>query len=163
MTPLYGRNFGGERLVDKTPCGRWETTTLIGALRLDATTTCMTLDGAMDGLAFTAYIKNFLCPTLRPGDIVIMDNLWSHSVHGVIEAIDKCGAQVCFLPPYSPEHNRIERLWRDLHANVTRNHRCRTISDLMSRVRYWLRREAKRRRARAPAPTARLRKRRVAA
>jgi transposase len=120
MTPLYGRNFGGERLVDKTPCGRWETTTLIGALRLDATTACMTMDGAMDGIAFMAYIKNFLCPTLRPGDIVIMDNLSSHSVQGVIEAIETCGAKVCFLPPYSPDFNPIEKMWSKIKQHLKR-------------------------------------------
>src|SRR5436305_307930 len=78
MTPLYGRRFDGERLVDHAPHGRWQTTSVIGALRLEGVSACMTLEGPVDGTAFAAYVKQFLCPMLRQGDIVILDNLSSH-------------------------------------------------------------------------------------
>jgi transposase len=118
MIGQYGRRFDGARLVDKTPHGHWQTTTLVGAVRLEGAGACMTLDGAMDSVAFTAYIETFLCPTLRTGDIVIMDNLSSHHGPDVRAAIESVGATVCFLPPYSPDLNPIEKMWSKIKQHL---------------------------------------------
>jgi transposase len=111
MTPLYGRRFDGERLVDHAPHGHWRTTTVIGALRLEGVGACMTLDGPVDAAAFAAYVKHFLCPTLRQGDLVILDNLSSHHAAGVAQSIEARGASLVWLPPYSPDFNPIEKMW----------------------------------------------------
>ena len=91
-----------------TPYGHWKTTTFIAALRCHAVTAPMVTDGPMDGALFPAYVRTFLCPSLRPGDIVIADNLSSHKVAGVREAIEAVGATIRYLPPYSPDFNPIE-------------------------------------------------------
>jgi transposase len=111
MTLLYGRTFGGERLVDHAPHGHWSTTTMIGALGVKGAGACMTLEGALDGLAFLAYVEQVLGPTLKAGDCVVVDNLSSHRVSGVREAIEKRGASLKALPPYSPDLNPIEKMW----------------------------------------------------
>jgi transposase len=95
-------------------------TTFIAALRCDAVTAPMVADGPMDGALFLAYVRSFLCPTLRAGDIVIADNLSSHKVAGVREAIEAVGAQILYLPPYSPELNPIEKLFAKLKALLRR-------------------------------------------
>jgi transposase len=116
MTRLYGRTFGGQRLVDATPHGHWSTTTMISALRFDGRTADMVLDGATDGAAFGAYVEHVLTPSLRPGDIVVMDNLAAHKMAAIIAAIAQTGAQVRFLPPYSPDFNPIEKMWSKIKA-----------------------------------------------
>lgn len=116
MTRLYGRTFGGQRLVDATPHGHWSTTTMISALRFDGSTADMVLDGATDGAAFGAYVEHVLSPSLRPGDIVVMDNLAAHKMAAIIAAIEQTGAQVRFLPPYSPDFNPIEKMWSKIKA-----------------------------------------------
>ena len=105
MTRLYGRAPRGKRLVDAVPHGHWKTSTFIGALRCDAVTAAGVFDGAINGELFLAYVEQILVPTLRPGDVVIMDNLRSHKVAGVREAIEAAGASLMFIPPYSPDLN----------------------------------------------------------
>jgi transposase len=116
MTRLYGRCFGGQRVVDATPHGHWCTTTMISALHFDGRTTDMILEGATDGDAFRTYAERILAPTLRAGDMVVMDNLAPHRMPAVVAAIEATGAQVCFLPPYSPDFNPIEKMWSKVKA-----------------------------------------------
>jgi transposase len=108
MTRPRGRCLRGRRLVAKVPHGHWKTTTFIGALRAEGLTAPTVIDGAMNGPTFLAYIQQQLAPTLRPGDIVVMDNLSAHKVAGVRAAIEAVGAIVAYLPPYSPDLNPIE-------------------------------------------------------
>jgi transposase len=115
MTRLRGRAPRGERLVDRTtPHGHWKTTTFIAALRCDGLTAPTVVDGALDGPTFLAYVKQQLAPTLRAGDIVVMDNLAVHKVAGVGTAIEKVGARLVYLPPYSPDFNPIEQAFAKL-------------------------------------------------
>ena len=116
MTRRYGRAPKGRRCIASAPLGDWETTTFVGALRHYELTAPMLTDGPMDGEVFLAYVREFLCPTLQPGDIVILDNLSSHKVAGVREAIAAAGATLRYLPPYSPDLNPIEKLFAKLKA-----------------------------------------------
>lgn len=114
MTRSYGRAPKGCRCVDSTPLGDWQTTTFIAGLRHHRLTAPMVLDGPIDGELFLAWVEQFLCPTLQPGDIVVLDNLSSHKVDGVRQAIDAVGATVLYLPPYSPDLNPIEKFFSKL-------------------------------------------------
>ena len=116
MTRLRGRARRCERLYAAVPWGHWKTTTFVAGLRVDGLSAPMVLDGAMNGDAFKAYIEQFLAPSLKPGDIVIMDNLSSHKVAGVREAIKAKGAFLLYLPPYSPDLNPIELAFSKLKA-----------------------------------------------
>ena len=116
MTRRYGRAPKGRRCLASAPYGHWQTTTFVGALRRLRLTAPMVTDGPMDGEMFLAYVGKFLCPTLQPGDIVILDNLSSHKVAGVEEAITATGATVLYLPPYSPDLNPIEKFFSKLKA-----------------------------------------------
>ena len=118
MTRRYGRAPRGRRCMDSAPHGHWETTTFVGALRRRQLTAPMVTDGPMDGETFLAYVRQCLCPTLQPGDTVILDNLSSHKVAGVSEAITAIGALVLFLPPYSPDLNPIEKFFSKLKAQL---------------------------------------------
>lgn len=120
MTPLHGRLRQGRRLYDSTPCGNWNSHTLVSSIRLDGSTAMMVLDGALDGDAFRIYILEFLVPSLQPGDIVVMDNLSSHKVAGIIPAIKAAGAEVWYLPSYSPDLNPIEKMWSKLKTYLRR-------------------------------------------
>ena len=120
MTRRYGRGPRGERLVCKVPYGHWKTTTFIAALRHDRITAPLLLDGPMNGLTFKAYVEQMLAPTLKPGDIVVMDNVSVHKVPGVREAIEARGATVPHLPPYSPDLNPIEQVFSKLKAILRR-------------------------------------------
>jgi transposase len=126
MTRLYGRAPKGKRCVDRSPSGHWKTTTFIAGLRVDGLNAPLVLDGPMDGEAFLAYVRDFLCPTLNPGDIVIADNLSSHKVKGVQEAIEATGASLRYLPPYSPDLNPIETVFSKVKA-LLRKAACRTV------------------------------------
>lgn len=122
MTRLYGRSMKGERCNDHAACGHWKTMTLLSAIRSDevirdATVVC---DGAMDGDTFLAYVEDCLVPSLRLGDIVVMDNLPAHKVKGVREAIEEVGCDLWYLPPYSPDFNPIEKLWSKVKAWLRR-------------------------------------------
>jgi transposase len=108
MTRLRGRAPRGERLIEKVPHGHWRTTTLIAALDVHGVRCSTTVDGAVNGEVFTAFVEHVLTPTLDRDEIVIMDNLSAHKVHGVREAIESVGASVVYLPPYSPDLNPIE-------------------------------------------------------
>ena len=111
MTRLRGRSRAGSRCHAKAPCGHWKTLTMLSSIRLDGSTECIVVDGAMDKTMFSAYIAQILCPTLRPNDIVIMDNLSAHKNPDVAEHIRKCGAELLYLPSYSPDLNPIESMW----------------------------------------------------
>jgi transposase len=129
MARLRGRSLRGERCRAAVPHGHWKTTTLVAALRLDGLTAPMVLDGAMNGDAFTAYAERLLAPTLRPGDIVIMDNLPAHKVSGARAAIERAGAKLMFLPPYSPDFNPIEQAIAKIKA-LLRKAAARTVEAL---------------------------------
>ena len=116
MARLRGRSPRGERCRAPVPHGHWKTTTFVGALRLTGMTAPMVLDGAMNGSTFLAYVEQVLVPTLSRGDIVIMDNLPAHKVAGVRSAIEDAGAELRFLPPYSPDFNPIEMAFSKLKA-----------------------------------------------
>ena len=133
MARRYGRCPVGERLLCKEPWGHWKTVTFTGALRLSGMTAPMILDGAMDGDAFRVYVRDFLAPTLRKGDIVIMDNLPSHKVSGIREAIEAVGAKLHYLPPYSPDLNPIEQAFSKIKA-MLRKTAARSISALYKAI-----------------------------
>ena len=108
MTRIRGRAPRGKRLYASAPQSHWYTTTMICSMRLDGSTACMAVDGATDTEVFRAYVQELLCPTLRAGDVVIMDNLSPHKSTQTLQLIEQVGAQVLFLPPYSPDLNPIE-------------------------------------------------------
>ena len=108
MPPKHGRAEIGKRVIDFVPHGHWKTTTFLAALRHDGLTAPVVVDGAINGKIFLAWVKQELLPTLHQGDVVVMDNLGSHKVAGVKEAIECVGAKVLYLPPYSPGFNLME-------------------------------------------------------
>ena len=108
MTRSRGRALRGTRVIDKSPHGHWKTTTFVAALRASGLTAPLVVDGAINSELFLAYVRQQLARTLRPGDIVVMDNLSSHKAAGVREAIEAVGAKLLYLPPYSPDFNPIE-------------------------------------------------------
>ena len=107
MTRLYGRAVAGQRVHEATPQSHWKVVTLIGALRVSGVVAPMTVEAATDGEIFLAYVEHFLCPELRPEDVVVMDNLSAHKVDGVRQLIEATGAKLLYLPPYSPDLNPI--------------------------------------------------------
>jgi transposase len=133
MTRLYGRCPRGERLVCAAPHGRWKTTTFVGALRHDGMTAPCLLDGPINAEAFLAWVEQFLVPTLHEGDIVVMDNLRSHKVAGVADAIAAVGASVRYLPAYSPDLNPIEQYFAKLKS-LLRKAAARTVDGLANAV-----------------------------
>lgn len=133
MARLRGRAPRGERLVGKVPYGHWKTTTFVAALRSTALTAPCVIDGPMNGNAFLAYVEQILAPTLKPGDIVILDNLGAHKVAGVREAIEAAGARLLYLPPYSPDLNPIEQLFAKLKA-LLRKAAERSVEALWNRI-----------------------------
>ena len=133
MTRRYGRARRGERVIASVPHGHWKTSTFVAALRQNEITAPLVIDGAMDGAVFLAYVEQFLAPTLAPGDAVVMDNLASHKVAGVKEAIEACGASLIYLPPYSPDLNPIEMLFAKLKA-LLRKAKERTVDKLWDRI-----------------------------
>jgi transposase len=133
MTRLRGRAPKGQRLIGKTPHGHRKTTTFIAALRCDAITAPMVIDGAMNGATFLEYIHQVLVPSLTPGDLVIMDNLPVHKVFGVKAAIEQAGASVRYLPAYSPDLNPIEMVFAKLKA-LLRKAAERTVTGLWNRI-----------------------------
>lgn len=116
MTRLRGRCLKGHRLHAHAPQGHWQTTTMIGALRLDGSTACMTIEGATDAEVFGLYVEQILLPALRPGDTVVMDNLSPHKNQSTLKMMAQAGVQVLFLPAYSPDLNPIEKMWSKLKA-----------------------------------------------
>ena len=116
-----------------TPHGHWQTTTMISSIRLDGTTACMALDGTTDTESFRAYVSQVLLPTLRPGDLVIMDNLSPHKSDPTLALIINAGAQVLFLPAYSPDLNPIEKMWSKIKS-LLRTAEARTPADLITAI-----------------------------
>jgi transposase len=133
MARRYGRCPRGQRLVSSVPWGHWKTTTFVAALRVDRVTAPCVLDGPMDGDSFRAYIKQSVVPTLRQDDIVVIDNLSSHKVAGIREAIEAAGAELRYLPPYSPDLNPIEQLFAKIKA-LLRKAAARTIDALIAAI-----------------------------
>ena len=114
MAPLRGWGPKGERVRSFAPHGHWRTLTFLGALRCDRLTAPCLFDGPINGRSFLAYVEQFLIPTLKPGDIVIMDNLGSHKRQAIRAALTAVGAKLFFLPPYSPDLNPIEQVFAKL-------------------------------------------------
>ena len=129
MARLHGRAPRGHRLRAAIPHGHWKTTTFVGALRLSGMTAPMVLDGPITGAWFLAYVQQVLSPTLRPGDVVILDNLPAHKIAAVRDAVEATGAQLLFLPPYSPDFNPIENAFSKLKA-LLRKAAARTVDEL---------------------------------
>lgn len=129
LTRRYGRSPLGTRLVEKTPFCRWQTTTFLGALRAEGFMAPLTVDGPINGPLFRGWVEQHLTPLLKPGDIVVMDNLSSHKVAGVREAIAAVGAELRYLPPYSPDLNPIELAFSKL-KKLLRDGAARTVDKL---------------------------------
>jgi len=125
MTRLYGRAPKNRRVIDAVPDMRFARTTILSSVRMDGTKVPCVFEGALNGELFREYIRQFLTPTLKPGDVVVMDNLSSHKVSGIVEAIEAAGAQLRFLPPYSPDFNPIELMWSKMKASL-RKRKART-------------------------------------
>ena len=134
MVRHYGRCPRGERLVASVPHGHWKTLTFVAALRLDGLTAPTVIDGAMNGPSFIAYVEQVLAPSLRKGDIVFMDNLSTHKIDGVREAIEAVGAKLRYLPAYSPDLNPIEMAFSKLKTAL-RKGAARTVKALMKLIR----------------------------
>lgn len=134
MARLYGRAPRGERCRAPVPHGHWKTTTFVGGLTLEGVVAPMTIDGAMTGAAFLAYVEQVLVPMLRPGDIVILDNLPAHKPVAIREAIEAAGAAMLFLPPYSPDFNPIELAFSKIKA-LLRKAAARSLPDLWDAIR----------------------------
>jgi transposase len=133
MARTHGRARRGKRLVDYVPHGHWQTSTFVAALRVEGLTAPMVVDGSINGDVFFAYVQQQLVQTLKPGDIVIMDNLSSHKVAGVQEAIEAVGAHLVYLPPYSPDYNPIEMAFAKLKT-LLRKAGERTMEGLWNRL-----------------------------
>jgi transposase len=133
MTRTHGRARRGQRLHAKVPYGHWKTLTFIAALRHDRIDAPCVLDGPVNGARFLAYVQHFLLPALKPGDIVVMDNLGSHRRRAVRQAIRSVGAKLWFLPPYSPDLNPIEQVFAKLKT-LLRKADARTVEETWKRI-----------------------------
>jgi transposase len=114
MTRLYARGLGGRRIREATPGGHWKIMTILGAMSLNGMVATMTIEEPTDTDIFLAYIEHLLCPVRKPGDVVVMDNLSAHKAPAVREWIENAGAELLYLPPYSPDLNPIEKAWAKL-------------------------------------------------
>lgn len=129
MTRAFARASAGDRVYGHVP-GSWgENLSIIGAMTMKGPSAFMSIPGAVDGDVFNAYVEKILVPTLRPGNVVVMDNLSVHKVAGVREAIERVGAHLLFLPPYHPDLNPIEKLWSKLKT-IMRTIQARTMDEL---------------------------------
>ena len=133
MVRTHGRCPRGQRLLSRVPAGHWKTTTMLAAIGLDGVDAPWTLDGAMDADAFEVYVEHVLVPTLHGGEIVVLDNLSSHKRPRVIERIQAAGAEVRYLPPYSPDLNPIEQMWSKV-KQILRSLAARTVDDLIAAI-----------------------------
>lgn len=131
MTRLRGRAPRGERLLAKVPHGHWKTTTLIAALGMSGVRCSMVLDGAIDRQFFDAFVEDILVHELKPGDVVVLDNLSSHKSEKAKKLIESRGAELVFLPPYSPDLNPIEMVFSKI-KQLLRSMACRTQATLWS-------------------------------
>jgi transposase len=137
MTRRYGRAPKGVRVIDAVPQHHGPNVTILGALGLQGIEAVMTVEGATDPDVFLAYLTHVLAPTLRPGDIIVMDNLRAHKVYGVQQAIEGRGARLLYLPPYSPDLSPIEQGWSKLKTSL-RAAKARTREALDTAVRHAL-------------------------
>lgn len=133
MAPIRGWGPKGHRLVARVPHGHWKTMTFLAALRCDRIDAPCVFDGPINGESFQLYVEQFLVPSLRPGDIVIMDNLGSHKGNAVRAAIRGAGARLLFLPPYSPDLNPIEQMFAKL-KHLMRKAAERTVEAAWQRI-----------------------------
>jgi transposase len=133
MTRLRGRVLGGARLFDSAPHGHWCTTTMISSIRLDGTCACMVVNDATDRDIFREYVRMVLVPSLRHGDIVVLDNLAAHDDEEVRRLIEAVHARLLFLPPYSPDLNPIEKMWSKVKAFL-RDAKARTKNELYEAI-----------------------------
>lgn len=133
MIRRYGWGPRSSRVTDDVPHGHWKTTTFVAALRSSGFTAPLVVDGPMNGDVFLAYVQQQLVTTLRPGDVVIMDNLSSHKRVGVKQAIESVGAELMFLPPYSPDLNPIELAFSKLKT-LLRKAATRTVGELENAI-----------------------------
>jgi transposase len=131
MTRFRGRAPVGQRLKAQVPHGHYQTTTLVCAVRLSGPAAPCLFEGAMDGEMFLAWIEQGLAPELQPGDVVIMDNLATHKIAGVSQAIAQAGARLEYLPPYSPDFNPIENMWSKVKQSL-RSQAPRTADELLA-------------------------------
>ncbi len=131
MTRSRGRAPPGERVVDAVTQDHWQVTTLVGALRRDGPTAALAFDGATDGPAFESFVRQTLCPTLRRGDLVVMDRLAAHRAPAVRELIEAAGARLLYLPPYSPDLSPIEPMWSKVKQHL-RSAQARTSEQLIT-------------------------------
>lgn len=133
MTRRYGRAIAGQRAVDDTPSGHWCTTTMLSSVRLDGSTACMVVDGATTKDIFEAYVEQILLPTLKAGDIVVLDNLSAHKSQRAGELIESVGAELWYLPAYSPDLNPIEKMWSKVKS-ILRTLKARTKETLIHAI-----------------------------
>ena len=133
MTRLYDRALKGRRCYDKAPVGRWESITMLSSIRLDGEIQSLMFEGAVDRKMFEAYIEQVLGPSLRPGDIVIMDNLSSHKSRVAQEFVESRSASYVFLPAYSPDFNPIEKMWSKI-KQILRSLKARAEEELFDAV-----------------------------
>lgn len=140
MTRSYARCLGGARIAEATPESNWKILTILGAMSTRGIIAAMTIEESTDTDIFLAYLDHVLCPKLRPGDVVVMDNLSSHKVQGVRERIAAAGVGLLYLPPYSPDLNPIEKAWSKL-KQLLRSAKARTkealdqtISELLPQI-----------------------------
>jgi transposase len=140
MTRLRARCAGGGRIHEATPGGHWKIMTILGAMSLDGIIAAMTIEEATDGDIFLAYVQQVLCPVLKPGHVVVMDNLSSHKADAVRASIEQAGAELLYLPPYSPDMNPIEKAWAKLKELLraaqarTREALEQAIADALKRI-----------------------------
>lgn len=137
MARLYGRCPKGQRCVASVPHGHWQSSTFIAALRAESITAPFLIEGAVNAEVFTAYLEQVLCPELRAGDVVILDNLSTHKIPGVAVLIAARGASVRYLPPYSPDLNPIEMAFAKLKSHL-RQAAARTLDDLQDALAHSL-------------------------
>ena len=137
MEPLRGWAPRGERLVAKVPHGHWKTMTFVASLRHDRIEAPWLIDGPINGEGFRTYVEKVLAPTLKPGDLVIMDNLGSHKGNAVRQAIRSAGAKLFFLPKYSPDLNPIEQVFAKL-KHLLRKAAARTLDTVVAAIRELL-------------------------
>jgi transposase len=133
MVRTHGRCPRGQRLLSSAPAGHWKTTTMLAAISLDGVDAPWTLDGAIDADAFLVYVERVLVPTLGGGEIVVLDNLSSHKHPRVAELIHAAGAEVWYLPPYSPDFNPIEEMWSKV-KQILKSLAARTCDGLVKAI-----------------------------
>jgi transposase len=121
MTRLYGRGVRGERVDDYVPNVRFERTSILSSVRLSGELVPLVFEGSLNGGPFREYVSQFLVPTLQEGDVVIMDNLTAHKIEGVADLILSAGAEVVYLPTYSPDLNPIEMMWSKVKAHLRKS------------------------------------------